>query len=107
MPKNRRARFKVVVDAINGAGSSALPPLLEKMGVMVIRLNCKNDGNFVHTPEPVPDNLKQLGRAVRKHKADVGLACDPDADRHAATQWSSAACLRAPIGSVSRSSMGE
>jgi phosphomannomutase len=77
----RKRRFKVVVDAVNGAGSEALPRLLEKMGVKVFRLNCEGDGNFVHEPEPIPENLVSLGKAVKKHKADLGLACDPDADR--------------------------
>lgn len=77
----RRRGFTVVVDAINGAGSDALPELLERMGVTVIRLNCRNDGDFIHTPEPVPGNLGQLSRLVRRHKADAGMACDPDADR--------------------------
>jgi phosphomannomutase len=76
-----QARFKVVVDAINGAGSVALPMLLEELGVEVIRINCKADGDFVHEPEPTPKNLGQLCRAVTKHKADLGMACDPDADR--------------------------
>lgn len=74
-------RFKVVVDAINGAGSKALPELLERLGVKVVRLNCEGDGRFVHLPEPVAENLAQLGALVREHKADVGMACDPDADR--------------------------
>jgi phosphomannomutase len=74
-------RFKVVVDAINGAGSDALPLLLERLGASVIRINCKKDGDFVHEPEPNPKNLTQLGRAVKRHKADLGMACDPDADR--------------------------
>jgi len=77
----RRRRFTVVVDAINGAGSVALPLLLRKLGANVIEINCRADGRFVHEPEPVPRNLGQLCRAVRKHKADLGLACDPDADR--------------------------
>jgi phosphomannomutase len=79
--KIRKRRFKVVVDAINGAGSDALPDFLERLGVKVIRLNCKNNGDFFRKPEPVPENLKQLGRVVRRHKADLGMACDPDADR--------------------------
>lgn len=74
-------RFKVVVDAINGAGSIALPKMLEQMGVKVVRINCKGDGDFVHKPEPIPAHLKQLASAVKKHRADIGLACDPDADR--------------------------
>ena len=79
--KIRKAGFKIVVDAINGAGSQALPELLERMGVTVIRLNCKGDGDFSHPPEPTPDHLAKLGEVVRKHHADLGLACDPDADR--------------------------
>lgn len=77
----RRAKFTVVVDAINGAGSAALPLLLERLGARVIRMNCKGDGNFVHMPEPTPKNLRHLASAVKKHKADLGMACDPDADR--------------------------
>jgi len=81
VPKIKKAKFTAVVDAINGAGSFALPELLERMGVKVIRMNCKGDGDFFRKPEPIPENLKQLGRMVKKHKADIGLACDPDADR--------------------------
>jgi phosphomannomutase len=77
----KKRRFKVVLDAINGAGSDALPMLLRELGVKVIEINCKGDGNFVHEPEPIPANLTQLCRAVRKHRADLGMACDPDADR--------------------------
>lgn len=77
----KKARFKVVVDAINGAGSDALPELLEELGCSVVRLNCDGDGRFIHDPEPKPDNLKQLCTLVRRHKADIGMACDPDADR--------------------------
>jgi phosphomannomutase len=73
--------YKVVVDAINGAGSDALPRMLEALGCEVIRLNCLGDGNFVHTPEPLPENLVQLGDAVREHHAHIGIATDPDADR--------------------------
>jgi len=77
----RKAKFKVVVDAINGAGSVALPLLLMKLGAKITKINCKPNGNFVHEPEPTPQNLEQLCDAVKKHKADFGLACDPDADR--------------------------
>jgi phosphomannomutase len=79
--KTRKAGIKVVVDAVNGAGSEALPLLLERLGARVVRLNCAGDGNFVHKPEPIPENLRGLCRAVVKHKADLGMACDPDADR--------------------------
>jgi phosphomannomutase len=77
----KRAKFLVVVDCINGAGSMALPLLLEELGVKVIRLNCEGDGNFVREPEPIPKNLTQAGKVVRQKKAHCGLVTDPDADR--------------------------
>ncbi|MDZ4722739.1 MAG: phosphoglucosamine mutase [candidate division Zixibacteria bacterium] len=77
----KKRRFKVVVDAINGAGSHALPTFLHALGAKVIKINCKGDGDFVHLPEPIPKNLKGLADAVKQHKADIGMACDPDADR--------------------------
>lgn len=77
----KKRKFKVVVDAVNGAGSKALPQLLKRLNVDVVEINCKGDGNFVHEPEPIPKNLTQLCNAVKKHKADLGMACDPDADR--------------------------
>lgn len=79
--KIKRAGLKIVVDAVNGAGSYALPEMLESLGVKVIRLNCFGDGDFVHKPEPIPANLKMLSGAVKKFRADLGMACDPDADR--------------------------
>ncbi len=77
----KRRKFKVVVDAINGAGSTALPELLRHMGVQVTELNCDGSGKFVREPEPIPKNLRQLGIAVKARKAHLGMACDPDADR--------------------------
>ncbi len=77
----KKAKFKIVLDCINGAGSTALPMLLEALGVKVIKINCEGDGNFVHEPEPIPKNMKQLCDMVVKKKADFGMASDPDADR--------------------------
>ncbi len=77
----KRRKFTVVVDAVNGAGSVALPLLLKKLGARVYEVNCDANGQFVRGPEPVSKNLRQLGQAVKRHKADLGLACDPDADR--------------------------
>ncbi len=77
----QKRRPKVVIDAINGAGSVALPAFLERIGCDVFRLNCDNDGNFVHTPEPLPENLMGLRNEVSRRGADIGIATDPDADR--------------------------
>lgn len=77
----RAKRFKVAVDAVNGAGSYIVPRLLEKLGCEVVRVNCTPDGMFPRGPEPIPSNLVDLGKAVRDHHCAVGFAVDPDADR--------------------------
>lgn len=77
----RRKHFKVAVDAVNGAGSYIVPRLLESLGCEVVRVHCKPDGTFPRGPEPIPANLKDLGKAVRENHCAVGFAVDPDADR--------------------------
>lgn len=79
--KIRNRKFKVVVDAVNSSGSVIVPELLERLGCKVIRLFCDGKGIFPHTPEPIPENLTLLSKAVKKHKADIGISVDPDADR--------------------------
>jgi phosphomannomutase len=79
--KLRSRKLKVVVDAVNAAGSRYVPALLGELGCETIELFCDESGEFPHTPEPVPDNLGQLRKAVQNHKADLGVAVDPDADR--------------------------
>ena len=73
--------FKVVVDCINSTGAIAVPPLLDALGCTYVLINEQVNGLFHHTPEPVPDNLQQLARAVTEHGADLGIAVDPDVDR--------------------------
>ena len=42
----QRRHFKIVIDAVNGAGAYALPAMLESLGCEVIELNCEPDGNL-------------------------------------------------------------
>ena len=77
----QRRKFKVVIDAVNGAGAIALPNMLEALGCEVIELNCEPDGNFTRGTEPLPENLNDLSAMVKNHNADAGFAVDPDADR--------------------------
>jgi phosphomannomutase/phosphoglucomutase len=76
-------RLKVVVDAGNGTASEVAPGLFRDMGMDVVELFCEMDGRFPnHFPDPtVPENLRFLIEAVRKHGADVGVGYDGDADR--------------------------
>lgn len=77
----KKAGFKVVVDAVNSVGGVIMPELLKKLGVKVIKINCKPTGDFAHNPEPLPANLVELSEAVVKNKADLGISVDPDVDR--------------------------
>lgn len=77
----RSRKLRVVVDAVNSSGSVIIPALLTRLGCDVIPLYCDSSGIFPHTPEPLPENLGALARAVAEHKADLGIAVDPDADR--------------------------
>jgi phosphomannomutase len=74
-------RFKVVLDSVNGAGCVATATLLNRLGCQLIHLNATPDGQFPHEPEPTEKNLTQLAAEVKRQKAVVGFAQDPDADR--------------------------
>lgn len=77
----RKRHFRVALDGIRGAGVMLLPPLLEAFGCDVVGINMEPDGRFPRAPEPVAENLGELGELVRNTGADLGLATDPDGDR--------------------------
>lgn len=74
-------KFKVVVDCVNGVGRSVAEPLLAALGCDATFIYDEPTGLFPRNPEPLPENLKELGQAVRNAGADIGFAIDPDADR--------------------------
>jgi phosphomannomutase len=73
--------FKVVVDAVNSTGGIAVPMLLKALGVTVKELYCDPTGSFPHNPEPLPENLTDICREMKKGKYDMGIVVDPDVDR--------------------------
>lgn len=74
-------RYKVVLDSVNGAGCVSSATLLGKLGCQLVHLNATPDGHFPHEPEPTEKNLTGLCDEVRRQRAHVGFAQDPDADR--------------------------
>ena len=77
----RNKNYKVVIDSVNGAGGVISPTLLRELGCDVIEINSEPTGYFAHPPEPLAKNLEQICLEVKKNKADIGFATDPDVDR--------------------------
>ena len=75
--------LKIVVYAGNGMAGHTAPAVFARINCDVIPLYYELDGTFPnHEANPIdPKNLKDLQKAVKKHKADIGLAFDGDADR--------------------------
>ena len=75
--------LKVVIDAGNGMAGYTAPAVFKDLSAEVIEMYFELDGTFPnHEANPIdPKNLQDLSKAVKKHKADIGLAFDGDADR--------------------------
>ena len=75
--------LKIVIDAGNGMGGYTAPAVFKRLNAEVIEMYFELDGTFPnHEANPIdPANLIDLQKAVKKHKADIGLAFDGDADR--------------------------
>ncbi len=79
----RSAGFRVIVDAMYGAGASYLPTLLSGGATAVEELHGHRNPAFpgMAQPEPIAPNLAELMARVPEAKASVGIALDGDADR--------------------------
>ncbi len=72
--------MKIVTDCANGAAYKTTPWLLLELGADVISINDKPDGVNINA-DCGSLHVEGLQRAVRLHKADIGIAHDGDADR--------------------------
>ena len=80
-PKNFRLNgVKIILDCANGAGYKAAPKLLKELGAKVIAIGVKPNGLNINQKcgSTFPSKIK---KAVKKHKANVGISFDGDADR--------------------------
>jgi phosphomannomutase len=78
----RRRGFKVAVDCCNGVGALTAPFLLDNLlGCEVVPLFDTPSGRFEREPEPLPQHVGALSRAVVEQGCDIGFAQDPDGDR--------------------------
>lgn len=76
-------KFKVVIDAGNGATALIAPRLFKQLGCEVVPLYCEPDGRFPnHIADPFEkETLRDLQKKVVEEQADLGIAYDGDGDR--------------------------
>lgn len=75
--------FKVVVNAGNGCVGPALDALEKFLPIKMIKIFNEPDSNFPNgVPNPLlPENRQATIDAIKKHRADLGVAWDGDYDR--------------------------
>ncbi|MEY8688998.1 MAG: phosphomannomutase/phosphoglucomutase [Leptothrix sp. (in: b-proteobacteria)] len=75
--------MKIVIDSGNGIPGASAPGILRAMGLDVIDLYSRVDGDFPnHHPDPSKlENLADLVKVVHATDAELGLAFDGDGDR--------------------------
>jgi len=77
-----KEHFNVLVDCVEGAGSSIVPKLCERLGIeSVVQVACGGTGLFPRNPEPIEENLSCTIAALQKSGCDFALIVDPDVDR--------------------------
>lgn len=78
----RRARLRIAVDAMHGAGDHLAARALEGTTCRVEVAHGDPHPTFDgRRPEPTGEHLEELCRTVRRGRYDLGLATDGDADR--------------------------
>jgi len=78
----RNRRFRVALDAVNGAGSRVSCRFLgEVLGCDLRAISVDPTRPFPRIAEPRPDTLGELAELVRHDRCEIGFAQDPDGDR--------------------------
>tara|TARA_B100001939_G_C16943391_1_gene619214 strand:- start:2077 stop:3447 length:1371 start_codon:yes stop_codon:yes gene_type:complete len=73
-------KLKIVIDCANGAAYQVAPRALWELGADVIPIGCNPDGTNINFKcgSTYP---KLMAETVKKHRANIGIALDGDADR--------------------------
>ncbi len=72
--------WKIVLDLANGATAQTTPAIFERWGAQLVLLGDQPDGQNIND-RVGSEHTDQLCRAVRRHKAHLGIAHDGDGDR--------------------------
>jgi phosphoglucosamine mutase len=78
----RQRKFRVALDAVNGAGAVTSPAFLREMlGCDLEAIAVDPTQPFPREAEPRPEVLGEIAELVRSCHRDIGFAQDPDGDR--------------------------
>jgi phosphomannomutase len=78
----RRRKFRVALDAVNGAGAVTTPGFLrDVLGCDLEAIAVDPTKPFPREAEPRPEVLGEIAELVRRCHRDIGFAQDPDGDR--------------------------
>jgi len=78
----RRRKFRVALDAVNGAGAVTTPGFLrDVLGCELKAIAVDPTKPFPREAEPKPETLGEIAELVRRCHRDIGFAQDPDGDR--------------------------
>ena len=81
IPKNFKLKnTKIVLDCANGAGYKSAPKMIQSLGAKVIVIGNKPNGFNINKNCGSTFPIK-LQKSVKKHRADLGISLDGDADR--------------------------
>ncbi len=75
-------QLRILVDAVEGAGSSIVPELCRKLGASYVATHsCNGTGIFPRNPEPLAEHLTATVQKLREKQCDLAVVVDPDVDR--------------------------
>ncbi len=78
----RARRFRVALDAVNGAGSVMSPRFLrDELNCDLRAISIDPGKPFPRVAEPRPDTLGDLASLLCRERCEIGFAQDPDGDR--------------------------
>ena len=84
---NSNSNLKIIYTPIHGAGITQVPNALKEFGftkIIITKSQEKPDSNFSTVNSPNPEEYEALKEGIKdlkKNKADILLATDPDGDR--------------------------
>jgi phosphomannomutase len=77
----RRARFKVLMDPVGGAGCGYLEAFAGRFGCSLVPLNAQPSGYLAREAEPRPRSSSQMASIIKHLKGDAGFVFSSDMGR--------------------------